>query len=121
MRWARECGVRCRAATSGSQQLTIASPWARSACQSPERVKKRRGSFVEGVAACPHPGFQLSVVDRSVRGRRYFRSVDGKHGAYIGVHDQSGQGTEDKFTVIQAFVATALCMGDGDDAVKVGE
>ena len=83
--------------------------------------EEAEGQIVEGVAACPHPGFQLSVADGSVRGGGYFRRVDGKHGAYIGVYDQSGQGTEDKVAVVQLLVAAPLGMGDGDDAVKVGE
>ena len=66
-------------------------------------------------------GLQFDVADGVVGGRVCFECVHGQNCADIRMNDQSGQGAQHKFTVVEPFVAAALGVGDGDDAVEAGK
>ena len=75
----------------------------------------------QGIVLCAQVGRQLGVADGLAGGCVQFGRVHGQDGADVRMHDQAGEGAQDKVAVVQAFVAAALGVGDGDDAVEAGE
>ena len=77
--------------------------------------------FRQGIILRAQVGLQLDVADGLVGGREQFRCVHGQDRAHVRMHNEAGEGAQDKVAVVEPFVAAALGVGDGDDAVEAGE